>query len=148
MTSSRHAPASSTTKVKPNHPKRNCFSPTYNVLYFCLWHAAKKNSHRRNLPRPQDFSDALYTFDIGQNDIAAGIQKSSSENFGAVLPDIIDQLASAVKVSQTKKKLISSEINKIGTALTYVDILAAKYKLISNPKEQGNTCWQRNLWCD
>ncbi|KAL4653297.1 hypothetical protein ACB092_01G292800 [Castanea dentata] len=154
-----------------------------------LYNKAKKNSHRRNFPRPQDFSDALYTFDIGQNDIAAGIRKSSSENFGAVLPDIIDQLASAVKHlheqgarnfwihntgpigclpvtqhnyhhpmpgildqhgcliaqndmaiefnRQLKRRVTKLRTQLPGAALTYVDIFAAKYKLISNPKEQG-----------
>jgi hypothetical protein len=62
-------------------------------------YAAKKHLHRRNLPRPEDFSKALYTIDIGQNDIAAGFRTMSNEQFEAVIPDIIDQLAAAVQVS-------------------------------------------------
>ncbi|KAK8664037.1 hypothetical protein V6N13_083840 [Hibiscus sabdariffa] len=53
--------------------------------------------HRRNLPRPRDFSKALYVFDIGQNDIAAGLRKNNYSDFHASVPDIVDQLAKAVQ---------------------------------------------------
>lgn len=62
-------------------------------------HADKKASHRRNLPRPKDFSKALYTFDIGQNDIAAGFRSMTTEQFKKEIPDIINKFADAVKVS-------------------------------------------------
>ncbi|KAF4385862.1 hypothetical protein F8388_010418, partial [Cannabis sativa] len=58
-----------------------------------------KSSHRRNLPRPEEFSKALYTFDIGQNDIAAGFRSMTVEQFKLQIPDIINQFGEAVKVS-------------------------------------------------
>ncbi|KAE8718482.1 putative methyltransferase PMT9-like [Hibiscus syriacus] len=53
--------------------------------------------HRRDLPRPNDLSKAIYTFDIGQNDIAAGLRKNNDTEFHASVPDIVDRLAKAVQ---------------------------------------------------
>ncbi|KAE8696170.1 Esterase [Hibiscus syriacus] len=53
--------------------------------------------HRRYLPRPKDFSKALYILDIGQNDIAAGLRKKNDTDFHVSVPDIVDQLAKAVQ---------------------------------------------------
>ncbi|PQQ13224.1 GDSL esterase/lipase [Prunus yedoensis var. nudiflora] len=60
-----------------------------------LYNRAKKQPRR--FPRVDDFSKALYTFDIGQNDVAAGIRKMSDEQFQAQIPDIINQLATAIR---------------------------------------------------
>ena len=49
---------------------------------------------------PEEFSKALYTFDIGQNDLSVGFRKLSSDQLRAAMPDIVNQLASAVKVSR------------------------------------------------
>ncbi|XWS44103.1 hypothetical protein CRYUN_Cryun15aG0016000 [Craigia yunnanensis] len=62
-----------------------------------FYNQVKRNSHRINLLRPQDFSTALYVFDIGQNDIAAGSRKNNDTDFHASVPDIVDQLAKAVQ---------------------------------------------------
>ncbi|XP_022865027.1 GDSL esterase/lipase At5g14450-like [Olea europaea var. sylvestris] len=48
------------------------------------------------LPRPREFSRALYTFDIGQNDLAAGFGKLSAVQLKAAIPDIVNQFAMAV----------------------------------------------------
>ncbi|KAK8619078.1 hypothetical protein V6N13_133045 [Hibiscus sabdariffa] len=56
-----------------------------------------KAGHCHNLPRPKDFSKALYIFDIGQNDVAAGLRKKNDTDFHASVPDIVDQLAKAVQ---------------------------------------------------
>nr|KJB11575.1 hypothetical protein B456_001G266600 [Gossypium raimondii] len=53
-------------------------------------------SEKDKLPRPEDFSKALYTFDIGQNDLSVGFRKLSFDQLRASIPDIINQLASAV----------------------------------------------------
>ncbi|KAL0331915.1 UNVERIFIED_CONTAM: GDSL esterase/lipase [Sesamum calycinum] len=53
-------------------------------------------SSARKLPRPKEFSRALYTFDIGQNDIAAGFRKLTMPQLRAAIPDIVDQFAAAV----------------------------------------------------
>ncbi|KAF2292289.1 hypothetical protein GH714_018486 [Hevea brasiliensis] len=49
------------------------------------------------LPRPEEFAKALYTFDIGQNDLSVGFRKMSFDQLRAALPDIVNQLASAVQ---------------------------------------------------
>lgn len=46
----------------------------------------------------KDFAKALYTFDIGQNDLSVGFRKLNSDQLKAALPDIVNQLASAVQV--------------------------------------------------
>ncbi|OMO59315.1 Lipase, GDSL [Corchorus capsularis] len=61
-----------------------------------LYNQVKGHSQRRNLPRPQDFSNALYILDIGQNDIAAGFRMKNDSAFHAAIPDIVEQLAKAV----------------------------------------------------
>lgn len=76
-----------------------------------LTFAAKKRSERRNLPRPQDFSKALYTFDIGQNDLAVGFRTMSNKRFKKEIPDIINQFAKAVRVSKTISNISAQHIN-------------------------------------
>ncbi|EYU44799.1 hypothetical protein ABFS82_08G007300 [Erythranthe guttata] len=51
----------------------------------------KKKCNRKRMPRPKDFSKALYVIDIGQNDVAAGIRKLSIELQKAALPQIVNQ---------------------------------------------------------
>ncbi|XP_059640425.1 GDSL esterase/lipase At5g14450-like [Cornus florida] len=62
-----------------------------------LYNQAKKPADRSNLPRPEDFSKALYTFDIGQNDLSVGFRKLSVEQHRAAIPDIVNQFAAAVQ---------------------------------------------------
>lgn len=52
----------------------------------------------KRIARPQEFSKALYTFDIGQNDLAYGYQQSSEEQVRASIPDILNTFAEAVQV--------------------------------------------------
>ena len=63
--------------------------------------AKNKHSLRRNLPRPEEFSKALYVLDIGQNDVSAGIRSMTKEQFIKEVPDIIKQFGIAVKVSKS-----------------------------------------------
>jgi len=55
---------------------------------------------RSGLPRSEDFSKAIYTIDIGQNDIGYGLQKpnSSEEEVRRSIPDILSQFSQAVQV--------------------------------------------------
>lgn len=53
------------------------------------------------LPRPKDFSKALYTFDIGQNDLAYGFQHTTIEQVRLSIPNILSQLFQAMHVSKT-----------------------------------------------
>ena len=51
------------------------------------------------LPRAEYFSRALYTFDIGQNDLAAGyFHNMSTDQVRAYVPDVLAQFKSIVKV--------------------------------------------------
>ncbi|KAK1359456.1 putative alpha-L-fucosidase [Heracleum sosnowskyi] len=61
-----------------------------------LYNQAKTESSRSRLPRPIDFSRALYTFDIGQDDITHGLRKLGAQQLRTTLPDIVNQLATAV----------------------------------------------------
>ncbi|MBA0733249.1 hypothetical protein Gogos_017284, partial [Gossypium gossypioides] len=63
-----------------------------------MYNQAKDPSEKDKLPIPEDFSKALYTFDIGQNDLSVGFRKLSFDQLRASIPDIINQLASAVHV--------------------------------------------------
>lgn len=61
--------------------------------------AAKEETDRARLPVPEHFSKALYTMDIGQNDLAAGFRKMNMEQLHAAIPDIVNQLTAQVRVS-------------------------------------------------
>lgn len=58
-----------------------------------------------HIARPQEFSKALYTFDIGQNDLAYGYQHSSEEQVRASIPDILDAFCEAVQVGNLNHSL-------------------------------------------
>lgn len=51
------------------------------------------------LPRPEDFSKALYTLDIGQNDLHAGIKSMTEKQMLESIPSIIIHFAHAVEVT-------------------------------------------------
>lgn len=59
---------------------------------------AKTRYERSKLPVQAEFAKALYTFDIGQNDLSVGFRKLSLDQLRAALPDIANQLANAIKV--------------------------------------------------
>jgi len=75
------------------------------LLIMCLcWYLfagnlAKTPLERSKLPVPEEFSKALYTFDIGQNDLSVGFRKMNFDQIRESMPDIVNQLANAVKVS-------------------------------------------------
>lgn len=66
------------------------------------------------MPKEDDFSGALYTFDIGQNDLTAGYKLNmSTEQVKAYVPDLVAQFSNAIKVrtnknSGTRKEVINS----------------------------------------
>ncbi|KAH7846247.1 hypothetical protein Vadar_011706 [Vaccinium darrowii] len=152
-----------------------------------LYNRGKKPSR---LPKPEDFSKALYTLDIGQNDV----YRSMFSSHATVIPDITDiinQFAAAVQNlydqggrafwihnvgpngclpaaqknilnrteeafdkngcidrwnervmeynRQLKDRVIKLRKALPEAAITYVDVYAAKYKLISNAKNLGFT---------
>lgn len=50
------------------------------------------------LPRLEDYAQALYTFDIGQNDLHAGVTTMNEEQVKQYIPSIINMLSSVVEV--------------------------------------------------
>ncbi|CAK9308892.1 unnamed protein product [Citrullus colocynthis] len=66
-----------------------------------LYHRLRSNNRTsipiKHIARPQEFSKALYTFDIGQNDLAYGYQHSSEEQVRASIPDILNTFSEAVQ---------------------------------------------------
>ncbi|KAM7253130.1 hypothetical protein ACFE04_025748 [Oxalis oulophora] len=60
-----------------------------------LYKQGKK--HRNPLPRPNDFSQALYIFDIGQNDIAAGFRMTNYKKFAGSVVEYVKQLSASIQ---------------------------------------------------
>jgi len=57
-------------------------------------------SFKNNIPRPNDFSRALYTFDIGQNDLAYGFQHTSEEQVRESIPNILRNFSQLIQVKK------------------------------------------------
>ncbi|XP_008230502.1 PREDICTED: GDSL esterase/lipase At5g14450-like isoform X1 [Prunus mume] len=164
-----------------------------------LYREAKNPSDRSTLPNPQDFAKALYTFDIGQNDLSVGFRKLSFDQIRAALPDILNQLATAVRRiyeqggrsfwihntgpigclpvnlfynlnpppgylddhgcvkgqndiaiefnRQLKDRVIKLRAELPQAAITYVDVYAAKYGLISSAKTEAGFADPMKVCC-
>ncbi|KAM6562317.1 hypothetical protein CsatB_022315 [Cannabis sativa] len=60
----------------------------------------RKKGHQfeKLLPKEEDFSKGLYTFDIGQNDLTAGYKLNlTTEQVKAYVPDVLNQFSKVVK---------------------------------------------------
>lgn len=68
-----------------------------------LGQPGKRGPSKGKLSRPEDFSKALYTFDIGQNDLAFGFQHTTEEKVAASIPDILANLSQAILVCEIKQ---------------------------------------------
>ncbi|GMJ13235.1 hypothetical protein like AT5G14450 [Hibiscus trionum] len=62
-----------------------------------LYDQAKNLAFMDRLPRPEEFSKALYILDCGQNDLCYGLATTTEEHVKASIPDIISQLAMAIE---------------------------------------------------
>ncbi|KAK9276931.1 hypothetical protein L1049_006469 [Liquidambar formosana] len=62
-----------------------------------LYDQAKSSEMKGSLPRPTDFSNALYTLDSGQNDLHAALQSMTEEQVQASIPNIINHFVLAIK---------------------------------------------------
>ncbi|KAI3823987.1 hypothetical protein L1987_05433 [Smallanthus sonchifolius] len=62
-----------------------------------LYNQAKDESQRNNLPRPDDFTKAIYTIDIGQNDLAYMFRTMGVEASRVAIPDVIDQFVDSIR---------------------------------------------------
>ncbi|KAK7838646.1 gdsl esterase/lipase [Quercus suber] len=91
---------------------------------------AKSSWIKNNLPRPKEFSKALYTLDCGQNDLHFGL----SDQNGCIKS--YNQLAQEFN-KQLKDKVFQLRTQLHHAVLIYVDIYTAKYTLISEAEKQG-----------
>ncbi|CAK8578749.1 unnamed protein product [Lathyrus sativus] len=58
----------------------------------------KEGLFKKLLPNEEYFSKALYTFDIGQNDITAGYKLNmTTEQIKAYIPDVLNQFSSVIR---------------------------------------------------
>nr|ACZ74703.1 carboxilic ester hydrolase [Phaseolus vulgaris] len=73
------------------------FKSRTNILFNQLSDNRIEPPFKSTLPRPEDFSRAIYTFDIGQNDLAFGLQHTSQEQVIQSIPDILSQFFQAVQ---------------------------------------------------
>ncbi|XP_057415585.1 GDSL esterase/lipase At3g26430-like isoform X1 [Lotus japonicus] len=55
-------------------------------------------ANKNLLPKEEYFSEALYTFDIGQNDLTAGLKLNlTTEQVKAYIPDVLGQFSNVIK---------------------------------------------------
>ncbi|KAH7853205.1 hypothetical protein Vadar_034781 [Vaccinium darrowii] len=73
------------------------FKSRTTALYNQVGSNGKSTTCTSSIPRPEDFPKALYSFDIGQNDLSFGFQNSPEEQVRASIPDILDQFSKAVQ---------------------------------------------------
>lgn len=62
---------------------------------------------KNRLSRVEDFSKALYTFDIGQNDIHHALTTITEDEARKSIPELINQFALAIKVTAYSTHIIS-----------------------------------------
>ncbi|XVF43886.1 hypothetical protein PTKIN_Ptkin02bG0076800 [Pterospermum kingtungense] len=62
-----------------------------------LYEEGKNPDFPDRLPRPEEFSKALYVLDSGQNDLSYGMITSTAEKVKASIPNIISQFAAAIE---------------------------------------------------
>lgn len=70
------------------------------ALVVNFWLSGRSSYVESSLPRPEDFSKALYTLDIGQNDLHGGFSSMTEKQVLALIPNIINQVAQAVEVTK------------------------------------------------
>lgn len=52
-----------------------------------------------DMPKASDFSKALYTIDIGQNDLVIGFQNMTADQVKATIPNILNAFSQNIRVS-------------------------------------------------
>lgn len=91
---------------------------------------AQENLKNR-LPRLEDFSKALYTFDIGQNDIHNALTTMTEDEARDSIPELINQLALAIK-----------KLHELGARTFWIHntgpIGCLPYFLMNYPPKPGN----------
>ncbi|XP_052197510.1 GDSL esterase/lipase At5g14450-like [Diospyros lotus] len=61
-----------------------------------------QGKHRDSLPKPEDFSRALYTLDIGHTDFTYGFRVIAEDQLRARMPEIVNSLTAHVEVLYDK----------------------------------------------
>ncbi|KAL0807111.1 hypothetical protein Bca101_099603 [Brassica carinata] len=92
------------------------------------------------LPEADSFSQALYTFDIGQNDLtAAYFANKTVEQIGTTdVPEIISQFKNAVTFNDALKQAVIEVRASLSEAgITYVDVYSAKHELFVHAQGHG-----------
>ncbi|PQP99652.1 esterase-like [Prunus yedoensis var. nudiflora] len=134
------------------------FSPFYlNIQYMQFMQLKSRSQHIRHrgglfaslMPKEEYFSKALYTFDIGQNDLGEGFfDNQTIQEVNASVPDIMTQkdevgcAKSYNEVAQHFNHKLREAIVQLRKDLplatfTYVDIYSVKYSLYKEPKRYG-----------
>ena len=67
-----------------------------NIVLVCF--TPKNPDFTDRLPKPEEFSNALYMLDCGQNDLHYGLITTTEEQVKASIPNIISQFAVAIEV--------------------------------------------------
>lgn len=95
------------------------------------------------LPKEDYFSKALYTFDIGQNDLTAGYKLNlTTEQVKAYVPDVLSQFSAAVKV-RTQESFSSQENYNLKLYILITDVLIIKsWRYAQRVYNQGG----RSFW--
>ncbi|KAK9675519.1 hypothetical protein RND81_11G012100 [Saponaria officinalis] len=87
---------------------------------------------KKQLSRVEEFPKALYTFDIGQNDIHHALTYSTKDQARKSIPELIDVFASAIE-----------RLYRHGARIFWVHntgpIGCLPYLLVKNPPDAGNT---------
>ncbi|KAK2994069.1 hypothetical protein RJ640_024333 [Escallonia rubra] len=78
------------------------FKGRTSALYEQLSYNSTDPPCKNNLPSPQDFSNSLYTFDIGQNDLSHGFQYTNETQVRLSLPSILEKFSQAVNQLYTE----------------------------------------------
>ncbi|KAL1357049.1 hypothetical protein HN51_009046 [Arachis hypogaea] len=73
------------------------FKSHTNILFNQLSDNGTDPPLKSGLPRPEEFSKAIYTIDIGQNDLAFGIQHGSMEQVRRSIPHILSQYSQSAQ---------------------------------------------------
>lgn len=69
----------------------------FQVFHYCYLSAER--FFKKLLPEENHFYRALYTFDIGQNDLTAGYKLNLTiEQVKAYVPDLLEQFSNVIKV--------------------------------------------------
>ncbi|KAF9626645.1 hypothetical protein IFM89_037626 [Coptis chinensis] len=74
---------------------RNAYDVNFSTFVSC---SENISAFKDNLPKPEDFSKALYTFDIGQNDLTYGFQHTTEDQVNASIPDMLDHFSTALQL--------------------------------------------------